>query len=158
MQLLLRINKPCIRLNPGRTTTIIFILKSIKIIIVFIINLFEVSMNNRLFLLLFFLHLSTSNIYALEPVVIGFDGTYGLKGATSAIAIERGAQVAIDEINESGGVLNGRQLKLITTDNRMSPPRGLENLKQLATDPNLVAVLGGRFSPVILKQMGLLHD
>ncbi|MBF0264321.1 MAG: ABC transporter substrate-binding protein [Gammaproteobacteria bacterium] len=113
---------------------------------------------NKQIILLIFLGLISSNSFALDPVVIGFDGTYGLKGATSATAIERGAQIAIEEINEAGGVLNGRPLKLITTDNRMSPPRGLENLKQFAKDPNLVAVLGGRFSPVILKQLKLLHD
>lgn len=93
-----------------------------------------------------------------EPVLIGFDGAYSLKGATSAQAIEQGALIAIDEINESGGVLGGRPLKLITLDNRVAPPRGIKNMKKFAKMKDLVAVLGGRFSPVIMSQLEVIHE
>ncbi|ABK45143.1 amino acid/amide ABC transporter substrate-binding protein, HAAT family [Magnetococcus marinus MC-1] len=96
-------------------------------------------------------------VSAMESVRIGFDGAYGLKNSTSAQSIEMGLRLAIDEINTAGGVLGGRPLALVTADNRSVPARGIENLKKFAADPNLVAVVGGRFSPVLLQQLELVH-
>ena len=78
--------------------------------------------------------------------------------SSSAQAIELGAEAAIDEINAAGGVLGGRPLKLVTRDNRSVPARGVQNLKELAAIPDLVAVLGGRFSPVIIEQLPLIEE
>ncbi|MEN8178724.1 MAG: ABC transporter substrate-binding protein [Pseudomonadota bacterium] len=91
------------------------------------------------------------------PVYIGFDGEYGLLNSTSAQAIERGIRVAMDEINRAGGVLNGRSLELLTKDNRSVPARGRENIRQFAQVKDLVAVVCGRFSPVILDILPLVH-
>jgi len=87
-----------------------------------------------------------------RPVHIAFDGEFTLPNSTSAQSIERGIQVALDEINRGGGVLGGRILHLITTDNRSIPARGVQNLKKLSHIPDLVAVFGGRFSPVLIEQ------
>lgn len=93
-----------------------------------------------------------------KPVYIGFDGEYGLKNSTSAQAIEYGLQIAIDEINEQGGVLGGRPLELITKDNRSVPARGQANIRDFAAMEDLVAVIGGRFSPVIMTELPLIHE
>ena len=69
-----------------------------------------------------------------------------------------GAEAAIEEINAAGGVLGGRPVKLVTRDNRSVPARGVENLKELAIIPDLVAVLGGRFSPVIIEQLPVIQE
>jgi branched-chain amino acid transport system substrate-binding protein len=95
---------------------------------------------------------------ASKPVYIGFDGEYGLKNSTSAQSIEKGLQIAIDEINEKGGVLNGRPLKLVTRDNRSVPARAIDNVKELAEIEDLVAVVGERFSPVILSLIPMIHE
>jgi branched-chain amino acid transport system substrate-binding protein len=92
------------------------------------------------------------------PVLIGFDGEYGVKNSTSAQAIEKGLSIAIEEINQRGGVLGGRPLKLLTRDNRSVPARGIENIKLFAQEKDLVAVIGGRFSPVILSEIPIIHD
>ena len=92
------------------------------------------------------------------PVILGLDGEFSLLNSTSAQAIEQGVRVAIEEINASGGVLDGRPMQLLTKDNRSVPARGLENLRQFAEVPNLVAMMGGRYSPVILDQIPLLHQ
>jgi len=112
------------------------------------------------FLIFFAFFCLTSSLHAAEPspVYIGFDGEYGLKNSTSAQSIEKGASIAIDEINAAGGVLGGRPLKLLTRDNRSVPARGIENLKQFAKQRDLVAVIGGRFSPVILSQLPIAHE
>lgn len=92
------------------------------------------------------------------PVYIGFDGEYGLKNSTSAQSIEKGLRIAIEEINQRGGVLGGRPLSLLIKDNRSVPARGVENIKQFARQQDLVAVIGGRFSPVILSQIPIIHE
>lgn len=92
------------------------------------------------------------------PVLVGIDGEFGLANSTSAQAIELGARIALAEINRAGGVLGGRPLALVTRDHRSIPARGIRNLRELAAMPELVAVLGGRFSPVIIEQLPLLRE
>ena len=93
-----------------------------------------------------------------KPVLIGFDGEYGLKNSTSAQSIEQGLLIAMEEINRSGGVLNGRLLQLLKKDNRSVPARGIENIKLFAENKDVVAVIGGRFSPVILSELPIIHE
>ena len=95
---------------------------------------------------------------AKKPVLIGIDAEFGLQNSTSAQAIELGARAAVEEINAAGGVLGGRPLQLVIRDNRSIPARGVQNLQELAALPDLVAVLGGRFSPVILEQLPLIQS
>ena len=91
------------------------------------------------------------------PVWIGFDDAYGLKTNTSAIATEWGIKAALEEINNKGGVLNGRPLKLITTDNKGISARGKDNFVQLASTKDLVAVLTGKFSPISVEMLPDAH-
>lgn len=93
----------------------------------------------------------------VPPVFVGFDGSYGVKNSTSSQAIELGLRAAMHEINAAGGVLGGRPLELITKDNRSVAARGLANLDEFAAIPDLVAVVGDRFSPVILQQIEPAH-
>lgn len=95
---------------------------------------------------------------AAEPVRIGIDAEFGLPGSTSAQAIQRGAAIAVAEINAAGGVLGGRPLELVMRDNRSVPARSRENLSELAAMPDLVAVFCGRFSPVVLENLDLVHQ
>lgn len=94
----------------------------------------------------------------LRPVLIGFDGAYSVRNGTSAQAIELGLRAAIKEINDAGGVLDGRPLKFLKLDNHSVPARGIANLKNFARTRDLVAVIGGRFSPVLLAQLPLVHE
>lgn len=92
------------------------------------------------------------------PVLLGIDGEFGLENSTSAQAIELGVRIAITQINEAGGVLGGRPLSIVTRDHRSIPARGIRNLSEFAAMPDLVAVFGGRFSPVVIEQLPLLKD
>jgi len=89
--------------------------------------------------------------WAAEPVYIGFDGAYGVKTNTAPKAIERGILAAMDEINARGGVLGGRPLKLLTSDNQGVAARSRDNYLDHVAKPDVVAVLGGKFSPVIVE-------
>lgn len=95
---------------------------------------------------------------AAKPVVIGLNAEFGLANSASAQAIERGIRVAIEEINQAGGVLGGRPLALVTKDDRSFPARALKNLRELLDIPDLVAVFTGRFSPVVLTLLPVVHE
>ncbi|UVW30039.1 ABC transporter substrate-binding protein [Massilia sp. H6] len=90
------------------------------------------------------------------PVRIGLDAEFGLDRSTSAQAIELGLRTAIGEINRAGGVLGGRPLELVTRDHRSIPARGIRNVEEFARMPDLVAVFGGRFSPVVIEELPTL--
>ncbi len=91
------------------------------------------------------------------PVLIGIDGEFGLINSTSAQAVELGCRIAIAEINKAGGVL-GRPLEVVTRDHRSIPARGIKNIRELAEMKDLVAVLGGRFSPVVIEELPVLKE
>ncbi len=93
---------------------------------------------------------------APAPVRVGLDAEFGLDNSTSAQAVELGLRTAIGEINRAGGVLGGRPLELVTRDHRSIPARGIRNIEEFARMPDLVAVFGGRFSPVIIEELPTL--
>lgn len=92
------------------------------------------------------------------PVFIGLDAEFGHSTSTSAEAIQRGMTIAIDEINAAGGVLKGRPLVLEVRGNRSVPTRAVENIKELAGNPDLVAVLTGKFSPAVLDASKIAQE
>ncbi len=95
---------------------------------------------------------------AAGPVYIGLDAEFGHKTSTSGQAIQKGITIAMDEINASGGVLGGRKLELVTRDNRSVTAIGVDNLRELAKMPDLVAVFGGKFSPIYLESLPVAHE
>lgn len=90
------------------------------------------------------------------PVRVGLDAEFGLDNSTSAQAVELGMRSAIGEINRAGGVLGGRPIELVTKDHRSIPARGIRNIEEFARMPDLVAVFGGRFSPVVIEELPTL--
>ncbi len=91
-----------------------------------------------------------------QPVLLGIDGEFGLLNSTSAQAVELGVRIAADQINAQGGVLGGRPLQIVIKDHRSIPARGIRNIAELAALPDLVAVFGGRFSPVVIEELPTL--
>ena len=88
-----------------------------------------------------------------DPIYMGFDGAYGQKTNTAATAIEFGLLMAIKDINANGGVLGGRPLRLITTDNKGVTARGKDNFIDLAQTKDLVTVFGGKYSPITVESL-----
>jgi branched-chain amino acid transport system substrate-binding protein len=89
-------------------------------------------------------------------IKIAIDAEFGIPGSTSAQAILHGAQVAVNEINAAGGVL-GKPLEIIQRDYRGGPARALNNLRELAADPQVVAVMGGKYSPTVVELLPEIH-
>lgn len=104
------------------------------------------------------LHAAEKAGAGLPPVLIGFDGAYSQLTNTAARAIELGTQIAMEEINRSGGLFNGRPLALVTKDNHGVAARAKDNFRDLAALPDLVAVYGGKFSPAIMETMPLASE
>jgi branched-chain amino acid transport system substrate-binding protein len=92
-----------------------------------------------------------------QPILVGLDAELGYADSTSAEAIREGILIAIDEINRSGGVLGGRPLALLEKANHSVPARSIENIKELAAQPEVVAVFCGRFSPTVLEAIPTIH-
>lgn len=95
---------------------------------------------------------------ARKAVLVGIDGEFGLESSTSAQAIELGVRIALAEINRAGGVLKGRPLEVVSKDHRSIPARGIRNIREFAAMPDLVAVFGGRFSPVVIEELPVLKE
>ena len=82
-----------------------------------------------------------------------------LSGNTKAAgtALKRGIELAIQEINEKGGVL-GAPLGLKTFDHRANPARGVYNIDRIAEDEDILAIIGGVHTPVALEQLEKIHQ
>lgn len=93
----------------------------------------------------------------VAPLYIGIDADLSAVAAEGGVAIQRGVQIAVDEINQAGGLL-GRELKIIAKDHRGNPARGVANLKQLATNNDLLAVVGGVHTPVVVTELDIIHQ
>jgi len=103
--------------------------------------------------------LATSQLFAdTSPVRVALDAEFGHKTSTADDAIKTGMEIAIDDINRAGGVLGGRPLELVTRDNRGVPARGIDNQKEIAAIPNMTALFGSKFSPVVLAQLEAAHE
>lgn len=82
---------------------------------------------------------------------IGFSGALTGPATFSGLAVQMGAETAIDEINAKGGVL-GKKLTFKMYDDAGQPPKGVDNVRRIAMADNCVAVLGGYHSGVALAQ------
>lgn len=69
--------------------------------------------------------------------VLPLTGTFSIYGQQAL----KGAQLAIDEINESGGVL-GRQLELIIRDNQTNPAKSVKFSRELVQQYQVFSLLG----------------
>ncbi|MDH5187470.1 MAG: ABC transporter substrate-binding protein [Rhodospirillaceae bacterium] len=94
---------------------------------------------------------------ALQPIRIGLDADMSSASAESGEAIHRGMIVAIDEINENGGI-NGHKLEIVVRDHRGNPARGIDNINEFAADKTIVAVMGGLHTPVAMAELKTIHE
>ncbi|BCS96806.1 amino acid-binding protein [Desulfoluna limicola] len=98
----------------------------------------------------------TGNSPRRAPILIGLDADLSSGSAESGLAIRRGIELALDEINAGGGVL-GRPLGLVVRDHHGNPTRGIDNIIELSGMPDLVAVVGGLHTPVAMAELPAIH-
>ncbi|MET0843804.1 MAG: branched-chain amino acid ABC transporter substrate-binding protein [Mycetocola sp.] len=70
--------------------------------------------------------------------------------------MENGAQLAIDEINEDGGILDGRELELIVGDEACDPQQGVASANK-AVSAGAVVSVGGYCSGATLPQLPIFE-
>ncbi|VEP14520.1 Receptor family ligand binding region [Hyella patelloides LEGE 07179] len=93
-----------------------------------------------------------------EPVKLGLVAALTGKSALSGEAITRGLSVAIEKVNEAGGVLGGRPLELIRRDDESNPAKGVAAARELIEQENAAVVFGGLDSPVSLAMLPVFHE
>jgi branched-chain amino acid transport system substrate-binding protein len=94
--------------------------------------------------------------FAADPIKIGQIAALSGASAQSGEAITRGLQLAIDEINASGGLLGGRMLTLVQRDDESSPPKGLTAARELIAE-DVAAIFGGIDTPVSLAMVPVMN-
>ena len=82
-----------------------------------------------------------------DPVVIGFIGSMSSDVGLSTL---RGAEIAIDELNAAGGVLGGRQIKLVTADTFEDVTEGVKAYEYLNDVENVDFIVSGSIDDVSL--------
>ncbi|HYH97535.1 ABC transporter substrate-binding protein [Hyalangium sp.] len=92
----------------------------------------------------------------LPPIVLGLHADMSSGSAMSGEAIRRGALLALSELNAQGGLLGGRKLQLVVRDHHGVPARATDQLQELASTPNLVAVLTGNHSAPFIQNFGFI--
>ncbi len=100
-------------------------------------------------MIIVFLLLGTGGSLRAGEAIILIDAEFGIPTSTSAQAIEMGARIAADEVNESG-ILGNIRLTIKTSDNRGIPAIAVDHFLEAVRNPEVIAVVGGKFSPPLL--------
>jgi branched-chain amino acid transport system substrate-binding protein len=80
-------------------------------------------------------------IRAQQPIKIGFMYVFSGRLAHFGHMARQGADLAIEEVNEAGGVL-GRKLTAVYVDEEMNPKRGVELANRLVNEDKVDVVMG----------------
>ena len=91
-----------------------------------------------------------------QTYYVGLNADMRGGAAVGGEAIRRGAEMAISEINRSGQ-LGDTRLELIVKDHRGNPARGADNVQDFASNPDVITILGGIHTPVVLHELPLIH-
>ncbi len=98
-----------------------------------------------------------SHARAADPIKIGLSAAYSGPNATAGPALQRGADLAIEEINAAGGVL-GRPLQMATRDNEHKLDRGVAQTRELIEREGCVAILGSQGSFIGVAVIETIHE
>ncbi len=79
---------------------------------------------------------------ATGDILVGFYGSLTGDGASFGQSSREGAELALDEVNKAGGLLGGRQLKLLVEDDQSKPEEASSAVTKLVTQDKVVAVIG----------------
>lgn len=75
-------------------------------------------------------------------IVIGMYGSLTGDGASFGQSSKEGTELAVDEINATGGLLGGRKFKLLIEDDQSKPEEASNAVTKLITQDKIVALLG----------------
>lgn len=98
-------------------------------------------MTNRLILALSLTTALAGAAQASEPIKIGLSGSFTGGSASVGVSMRDGAELAVKEINESGGI-RGQRIKLIERDDQARNELGVQIAQELINKEEVVAVAG----------------
>jgi branched-chain amino acid transport system substrate-binding protein len=84
----------------------------------------------------------TSSESSTGDIVVGMYGSLTGDGASFGQSSVQGAQLAVEDVNNSGGLLGGRKIHLIVEDDQSKPDEASNAVTKLITQDRVVAVLG----------------
>lgn len=97
-----------------------------------------------------------ASIVQAQELRIGFVGALSGLSAKSGEAITRGLEVAIDEINERGGLL-GRKVVLVKRDDESNPAKGQIAARELIQNEKVPVIFGGIDTPVAMAVVPIVN-
>jgi len=101
--------------------------------------------------------LVTGAAQAAEPVKIGISTVLSGAFPDRGLSELYGAQLALDRINQAGGVL-GRPIELYARDNACKPPQGVAGVKELIEQVHVPVIIGALCTPVTHAIMPTVAD
>jgi branched-chain amino acid transport system substrate-binding protein len=84
----------------------------------------------------------TSEQSATGDILVGMYGSLTGDGASFGQSSVEGAQLAVEEVNNAGGLLGGRRIRLLVEDDQSRPEEASNAVTKLITQDKVVAVLG----------------
>src|SRR5580698_10796876 len=94
---------------------------------------------------------------AAEPVKIGITTILSGPMADRGQSEQYGAQLALDHINQTGGVL-GRPVEAFYADNACKPDVGVPSTKRLLEQEHVPVIVGALCTPVTHAIMPVMQD
>src|SRR5580692_5593696 len=85
--------------------------------------------------------LSRPAIAAKEPILIGYLPALTGPSSATGIGMNRGTQLAVQEINAAGGI-DGRQIELIIRDTQSDPTKAVNAVAELAQRQKTAIIFG----------------
>jgi branched-chain amino acid transport system substrate-binding protein len=101
--------------------------------------------------------LCASPVMADDTVKIGFAGPMTGPVAAFGNEIKRGVDMAIDAINDKGGV-KGKKLEVVVRDDEFDPVKTVSAYRDLIERQNVIALIGTANSAAMLAVTPLLND
>ena len=93
---------------------------------------------------------------SLEPLVVAINADFSVRGSQAGGAIYRGVQMAVEEINQKGGLL-GRPVRVVARDHAALAPMGRQNVEHFGAMPSVLAIVGGMHTAVITEELETIH-
>lgn len=94
---------------------------------------------------------------AADPIKIGVSAPYSGPAAGPAEREKWGIDLAVKEINDSGGLLGGRPIEIVSADNRCNPSEAANAANKLVSE-HVVAILGAHCSSATLASMPIIEQ
>lgn len=92
-----------------------------------------------------------------EVIKIGYIGALSGNSATMGIPGKNGIEMAVEEINQNGGI-NGKRIEVIAVDDKADPATSATQAQKLITEDKVVAVLGGPNSGTVLANSKIISQ